>query len=975
MRKIASLALFLTCLLCGLATSSLDAQGFQRLYGGYNFQIGTPQHEGIVARQTVDQGFIFMTDFPVPSSGPVGTWIIKTDPNGNKEWERQLFWPQNVGTTLIQTSDGGYLLSGKDYGGLFLGSWIMKLDAFGATEWEQAYPGTQQHLALMELSGGNGYIACGTAANLPTQIGWPHILKIDTTGTEVWRTVLPNFTGTYDFLDHLLETSNGGILAMGASGSNSSYFPYSAELAVVKLDQFGSVNWSNSYNFGANYHLSGGAIELLGNQYLVSAIAADIVGSNIGPNALLITLDGQGNQVNIVRDTIAGTIEIKSFNLVPGKGYAATGSIWPQMGPESLLTLKWDTQLNRKFTTILGNYQYQSGNFVEATREGGTIVAGTAKLNNSARFSYFSKTDSLGHAFSSLITGHVFHDQNSNCNQDNQEPGQQNRLLRVTPGPYYTTTDSNGFYEIEADTGQFNIELLPQSYWGLNCPSTGSYSGNMPNTNDTLSGIDFSSKVDIYCPLMEVNLGVSALRLCRQSTFWVHYCNKGTDVAVGAYVDIEFDSTLTVNNSSIPWTTPQNGNLYSFPLGNVAPGVCDSFYVRATVTCDSLYFQATHCVEAHIYPDSLCDSVNTAWDGSSVEVEATCPNQNQVELTVTNVGQAAMSLPGSVIILEDNVMKAQFTMPSLGVGQDTVVYMPANGATWHIIADQSNGHPGLDRPVAFCEGCGRNGANSFSRGFVTTLPVNDADPFVDILCLENSIPWDPNDKRTFPSGVGLSKYVQAADDLEYHIRFQNTGNDSAFRVVIRDTLPPYVDPSTLIPGASSHAYTWRLYQQNIVEWTFDNINLPDSNVNEPASHGFVRFTIQQTPQNPNGTLIENSAAIWFDFNAPVITQLTFVTIGERFFGEVYINEPLDEKNLLKVYPNPFSESATFAFDHTVPRNLDFEVYDLTGRRVYAAHFPHTHQFTLQRGNLKSGLHLFRISENGRLLGSGRIVVD
>ena len=58
--------------------------------------------------------------------------------------------------------------------------------------------------------------------------------------------------------------------------------------------------------------------------------------------------------------------------------------------------------------------------------------------------------------------------------------------------------------------------------------------------------------------------------------------------------------------------------------------------------------------------------------------------------------------------------------------------------------------------------------------------------------------------------------------------------------------------------------------------------LPDSNVNEPASHGFIKFRIQQKASNPTGARIENTAAIYFDYNAPVLTNTTWHTIGNDF---------------------------------------------------------------------------------------------
>jgi uncharacterized repeat protein (TIGR01451 family) len=69
--------------------------------------------------------------------------------------------------------------------------------------------------------------------------------------------------------------------------------------------------------------------------------------------------------------------------------------------------------------------------------------------------------------------------------------------------------------------------------------------------------------------------------------------------------------------------------------------------------------------------------------------------------------------------------------------------------------------------------------------------------------------FDPNDKRGFPLGWQDQHLLERNQDIEYMIRFQNTGNDTAFLVVVRDTLPvATLDPGTLRPISASHDYTW-----------------------------------------------------------------------------------------------------------------------------------------------------------------------
>ncbi|MFZ1398077.1 MAG: hypothetical protein WAS33_14330, partial [Candidatus Promineifilaceae bacterium] len=135
--------------------------------------------------------------------------------------------------------------------------------------------------------------------------------------------------------------------------------------------------------------------------------------------------------------------------------------------------------------------------------------------------------------------------------------------------------------------------------------------------------------------------------------------------------------------------------------------------------------------------------------------------------------------------------------------------------------------------------------------------------------------YDPNDKQAHTSTGGSDVYLIDQDEwIDYTIRFQNTGTDTAFNVVITDTLSTSLDPSTIEMGAASHAFNWNLTGHGILGLNFPNILLPDSNSNEPLSHGFVGFRIRPRDQQDlqPGDQLVNTANIFFDFNPPVITE-------------------------------------------------------------------------------------------------------
>lgn len=131
--------------------------------------------------------------------------------------------------------------------------------------------------------------------------------------------------------------------------------------------------------------------------------------------------------------------------------------------------------------------------------------------------------------------------------------------------------------------------------------------------------------------------------------------------------------------------------------------------------------------------------------------------------------------------------------------------------------------------------------------------------------------YDPNDKAERNGGRVPSSFIAKGEYLQYVIRFQNTGTDTAFSVVVRDTLDARLNWSTLQMVAASHRYAMSIDNDKIT-WTFSNINLPDSNVNEPASHGYIVFRIRPNNTVTVNEVIHNTASIYFDFNLPVLTN-------------------------------------------------------------------------------------------------------
>ncbi len=498
-----------------------------------------------------------------------------------------------------------------------------------------------------------------------------------------------------------------------------------------------------------------------------------------------------------------------------------------------------------------------------------------------------------------IVKGHIDFDLDSDCLPDaNANVGTGWYVAFHPPG--------GGFAQAFPDAdGNYSVSLAPGTYDVTVMTSAGAWqvcSGQQSVTimDNTCIAADLVVQLP-NCPLPTVDVVSSVFRPCFTSQISVNYCNLGTDPALNAQVRLVLDPALNFINASQP-VASQMGDTLWFDIGTLDPIECGTIYLQAHVDCDAIVGQ-THCIEAHIFPDTLCVQASSNWDGSNIELSSRCEN-NTVTFTIKNTGLGDMASPIPYLVIEDNVLLRPNEIMSfqLLAGSDTSVVFPVQGQTLRLETHQPDGHPYGKKSAIWEEGCGANPANNFSRGFVTQYPYGDEEDFISVFCDESVGSYDPNIKKPFPKGVGPQHFIESTTELDYQILFQNTGTAPAFTVVLRDTLSPLLDPSSLRSGAASHPYSFVLENGNVAVFTFDNINLPDSASNPDGSIGFVKFHIAQAAGNLPGDVIENDAAIYFDFNAPIMTPTVVhriplpaytqtnalsICYGESWQGDIY----------------------------------------------------------------------------------------
>lgn len=563
------------------------------------------------------------------------------------------------------------------------------------------------------------------------------------------------------------------------------------------------------------------------------------------------------------------------------------------------------------------------------------------------------------------VSGTVVADANANCASDMGETPLNNWRVNAVKNGFtnYTYTNAVGEYLLNLDTGAYEISLVP--------PANGLWDACPGETVALVAyeeyTVDLQASILQECPQLSVDIETPLVRRCFDTnSYFVNYCNEGTATAEGTYVVVALDALTSIVSATFPYND-LGGNTFEFQVGDVGLGECGSFHIGYEVSCDADFGEAV-CATAQIFPDTLCAQPLGAWSGESLFITGDCDG-TEVSFTLTNDGSGGMSAPVGYQVIRDGE-HFEAGQIQLSVGASQMFSFPADGSTYRLEAEGLPGFPQVTAPSATVEGCTMG--EEFTVGFVTMFPAANFGASSDEECEEVIGAYDPNDKNASPKGYGDEHFIEPNTDITYVIRFQNTGTDTAFNIKIKDTLSVMLDAASLRPMNSSHYFEFEMGSGNVAEFFFPSIMLPDSNVNEPLSHGFVSFQISQAQDVPLGSVIRNSAAIFFDFNAPVITNEYFHTVGVDFVPTATITV-LRPGLELDVVPNPLTESAIFDLHGAVFAEGKMELLDPMGRTVRKVGFDQP-RFNFERGDLPAGHYFFKIILDGGHVASGQILV-
>jgi uncharacterized repeat protein (TIGR01451 family) len=238
-------------------------------------------------------------------------------------------------------------------------------------------------------------------------------------------------------------------------------------------------------------------------------------------------------------------------------------------------------------------------------------------------------------------------------------------------------------------------------------------------------------------------------------------------------------------------------------------------------------------------------------------------------------------------------------------------------------------------------------------------PLDNSENLNDVV----SASHDPNEKEVSPAGN-----LSASDTvLTYTVRFQNNGNAPANLIVIKDTLSSNVDPRTVSPGASSAPYDFAVSGNGVLTFTFSNINLPDSSHGD-SSTGFVMYTVHVKRNLPIGSVINNTASIYFDANSAIVTNTTS-SLRSDLNG---ISRISGGSMSAQVVPNPARERALIEFSGATGA-IDMQITDALGKTILTTTVS-DHTYSLDAERLAPGMYFYIAKDANGNKASGKISV-
>jgi len=334
---------------------------------------GTGIDKSYSVQQTLDGGYIVAGETYSYGAGDFDIWLIKTDSNGNEQWNRTFGGAKadrlDRGGSVRQTADSGYIITGytKSYGVGDADAWLIKTDANGIEQWNKTFSGASMDWGhSVQQTEDGGYIIAGRTDPYVGARADAWLIKTDANGTEQWNRTFGS--DGCEYAASVQQTSDGGYIL---TGRTNSYSVGEADAWLIKTDLEGNEEWNRTF-VGIYYDYGYSVQQTSDGGYVIA-------GSTNGRNDVwLIKTDSSGTEE--WNSIFGGTSKDEGYsvNQTTDGGYVVAGytASYGTAGSADVWLIKTDSDGNEQWNVTLGEAGDDRSYSVQQTADGGYIMAG-----------------------------------------------------------------------------------------------------------------------------------------------------------------------------------------------------------------------------------------------------------------------------------------------------------------------------------------------------------------------------------------------------------------------------------------------------------------------------------------------------------------------------------------------------------------------------------------------------------------------
>lgn len=843
-------------------------------------------------------------------------------------------WQQCFGGTLDDISydlkqmpDGGYVMVGTTFSqnGDVSGNhgqtdiWLARTDAFGNLLWQKCLGGTLEEFGnSVQLTTDGGFIICGSAESNNFDASLNHglkdlwLVKTDSLGNIEWQ---KSYGGTNNETGNkVILTNDGGYAVAGKTGSSNngdvSGYHASTDFWLLKTDSIGTLLWQKCLG-GSDYEEAFDLIQTIDSGFIISGYT---MSSDFDVTDTILQTDG-----------------------------------W---------MVKTDSVGNILWNHTLGGYGYHELSQMIATSDGGYMMIGNkiSQFLNSAPFYefYVVKTNSIG--------------------------------ITEWSKTYGGNKDDYGFSLLELADGNFMIGGFTKS-------TDGDAIGNLFNNNrsawlikinnvgtiiyqQTFGG---SSDDDITSVILNGEGGITILGTTYSidgdvdgnhglRDMWLVKLTEQYNLINGKlFFDSNLNNIQDIGESGISNVKVNELNTGRFDFTDISGNY--SLIVTDTGNFEISPDQINFCNNFPVLHTAYFDSSAVTDTLNDFALQPT-GNFNDLCVSITPVGNFRSGMNGYYVINYKNYGTTTLSPTIIFYPDPNLTFVSSSPAPSSIAPDSIVWVAGSLTPfqegtilikVDIMQGL-IIGTLINSSAFINPV-VNDVNPGCNQSYWEIFITgsYDPNDILVSRDTLFTSELI-TPDYLDYIIRFQNTGNDTAFTVKVVNKISTDLDLSSFqIVGSSHNMNPAFIGNDRKMEFIFSDILLPDSSVNEADSHGFVRYRIKPTTTLVAGDTIKNQADIYFDFNMPVLTNIATTEI----VMPVGVSETIQYFINIKVYPNPANDNMHLEIMGVSNQYIEVSMYTIFGQLIENIYKGRVHgdkmELSKDLKNVSNGIYFIKIA--------------